>query len=103
MKGSGITLDSNGYNPSLLNTEQGTCYLCKREGIDTARHEIMFGTGNRQLAKKYGVWCNLCPSCHDLVHKEKRYNLMLKEVAQIKFEKKYSRPQWMDTFGRSYL
>ena len=52
-------MDRNGYNPSILATEDGVCMLC---GLctDTARHEIFYGTGERSLSKRYGLWVNLC-------------------------------------------
>lgn len=62
-------MDRNGYNPSLLDTEQGICYLCQQTG-QTVRHEIYMGTGERRLSKKYGLWINLCPACHREVHAE---------------------------------
>ena len=62
-------MDRNGYNESLLDTEQGVCYLCHTDG-QTVRHEIYQGTGERSLAKRYGLWVNLCPACHDEVHHE---------------------------------
>lgn len=62
-------MDRNGYNPSLLDTEQGTCYLCHTNG-QTVRHEIYMGTGERSLSKRFGLWVNLCPRCHAEVHAE---------------------------------
>ena len=62
-------MDSNGYNPSLLDTEDGICYLCHTDG-QTVRHEIYMGAGSRSLSKRYGLWVNLCPACHMEVHAE---------------------------------
>ena len=62
-------MDRNGYNKSILDTEDGTCYLCQQTG-QTVRHEIYMGTGERRLSKKYGLWINLCPACHMEVHAE---------------------------------
>lgn len=62
-------MDRNGYNKSILDTEDGTCYLCHTDG-QTVRHEIYMGTGERRLSKKYGLWINLCPACHMEVHAE---------------------------------
>ena len=62
-------MDRNGYNKSLLDTEQGVCYLCQAEG-QTVRHEIFQGTGERSLSKYFGLWVNLCTACHDEVHHE---------------------------------
>lgn len=47
-------MDRNGYNPSIIPTQDGVCMLC---GLctDTARHEIFYGTGERRLSKRYGL------------------------------------------------
>ena len=63
-------MNSNGYAPSLLDTEYGECYICHYE-CDTARHEIFYGTAARKLSKRYGLWVNLCPRCHRMIHKDK--------------------------------
>ena len=62
-------MDRNGYNSSLLDTEDGECYLCHTEG-QTVRHEIYMGTGERSLSKRFGLWVNLCTKCHAEVHAE---------------------------------
>lgn len=62
-------MDRNGYNPSLLDTEEDVCYLC-HIGRQTVRHEIYMGTGERALSKRYGLWVNLCTECHAEVHAE---------------------------------
>ena len=61
-------MDSNGYNKSLLNTEAGVCYICHCE-VDTARHEVFGGNGTRAISKRYGLWVNLCPMCHEYIHR----------------------------------
>lgn len=60
-------MDRNGYRPSILATTAGECYLCHHVG-DTARHEVYYGTGTRALSKRYGLWVDLCPRCHNQVH-----------------------------------
>ena len=57
----------NGYNDSLLDTMPGVCYVCKSY-CETARHEVFQGNGTRALSKRYGLWVNICPSCHDYIH-----------------------------------
>jgi 5-methylcytosine-specific restriction endonuclease McrA len=62
-------MDRNGYNPSMLATEDGVCKLC---GLctQTVRHEVFYGTGTRALSKRYGLWVDLCPHCHAKVHQQ---------------------------------
>ena len=62
-------MDRNGYEPSILATTSGVCYLCGAY-CETARHEIWGGTGERSLSKRYGLWVNICPACHREVHAE---------------------------------
>lgn len=77
-------MDRNGYNPSIIPTQDGVCFLCGRE-VQTVRHEIYPGTGTRTLCKRYGVWVNLCPRCHDIVHADQdgRDNRELRKVARL--------------------
>ena len=94
-------MDSNGYNASILETESGLCYLCGLH-TDTVRHEVFFGTANRKLSKQYGLWLNLCPCCHRRVHADRELDLELKMYAQVRFEKRHSRDEFMRIIGRNY-
>lgn len=106
-----MKLDRNGYGPSLFETEQGVCYNCGLH-TDTARHEILHGP-NRKNSKKYGCWINVCPKCHELIHKEDNGEyLFYKEASQQLFEcyrylkgesEDDARREWMALFGRNYL
>ena len=98
MSASRIRRDRNGYAPSILETEPGICYLC-RSHKDTARHEIFFGTGNRKLSKACGLWVNLCPRCHALVHEDKRADEALKRRG---FEAYGDREDFYKLFRRYY-
>lgn len=92
-------MDRNGYNPSLFDTEQDQCYVCKRFG-DTARHEI-FGGSSRQFSKALGMWINICPDCHIREHSENDGNL--KREGQRLFERQYGHERFMGVFMRNYL
>lgn len=94
--------DSNGYNPSILATRDGECYICNSL-TETARHEIYFGTANRKNSKKHGLWVNLCPYCHYLVHRNRVTDLWLKEIGQRKYELTHTRDDFVKLFGRNYL
>lgn len=58
----GTKLDSNGYAPSIMPLKSFKCYHCDKYK-DTARHEI-FGGPLRSKSKQYGLWVNVCPTCH---------------------------------------
>lgn len=100
-------MDRNGYNDSLFETEDGTCYLCGYVG-DTARHEILHGP-NRTNSKRYGCWICLCPKCHIEVHREDNGKyLFLKEAAEQLFINTHAAEddalkKWMAVFGRNYI
>ena len=95
-------MDKNGYNPSILATRDGECYICNRL-TETARHEIYFGTAKRKNSKKHGLWVNLCPDCHNNVHRERITDLWLKEMGQRKYELAHTRDDFVKLFGRNYL
>ena len=95
-------MDSNGYNASLLDTHEGTCYLTHRQG-ETVRHEIFFGVGNRKLSKEYGCWCYLHPETHADLHAGKGdYDDYLKHLCYRKFCEKYGRQYFYELFRRYY-
>lgn len=100
-----IKLDRNGYRPSLFNTEDGFCYV-HGGYCETVRHEIIGGAG-RQLSKKYGLWINVCPECHNIginsIHMNPAKYQYLKIKAQILFEQEYPGKDFKDVFGRYYL
>lgn len=94
--------DSNGYNDSLLPTEEGTCFVC-RNVLETVRHEVFYGTANRENSKREGMWVNVCVACHRNIHANPEQYLMLKEVAQKTFEVWRPRAEFMQIFGRNYI
>ena len=95
-------MDSNEYNPSIMQKTQG-CYFCHKGG-DIARHEVFFGVGTRKLSKMLGLWVCLCPSCHQRVHdeikydKDHTYNTKLQEDGEKVYRVRYSVP-FEDVFG----
>lgn len=97
----GNPLDKNGYGKSLLNKQEGRCYVCGIGG-DLARHEIFEGK-NRKTSKAMGFWVNVCPNCHETCHKDHRVAKELKKACQIAFERKHTREEFMALIGRNYL
>lgn len=96
----------NGYKPSLFETEDGRCYLCKYyeedPPIDTARHEVIHGV-NRELAKHYGLWIAVCPRHHDDIHKNPEEYKWLQEAAQELWECVHPDKDFLTIFGRKYI
>lgn len=95
-------MNRNGYAPSIMDTAFGEDYILKIE-MPTARHEIFFGTSNRRLSKKYGLWVNVCPQIHNKIHADRETDLKLKKQGQSKFEETHSREEFMALFGRNWL
>ena len=98
-------MDRNGYNPTILQDKE-ECFV-SGETFGLVRHEVFYGTANRKLSKKYGLWVWLTPYWHNMsndgVHFNKRLDLQLKQYAQSKFEETHSREEFMKIFGRNYL
>ena len=95
-------MDRNGYNPSLLDTEQGTCYLCHTNG-QTVRHEIYMGTGERSLSKRFGLWVNLCPRCHMQIHDHPDRSLKVAGQIRSMAEYGWTVEEFRERFGKSYV
>jgi hypothetical protein len=95
-----VPLDSNGYAPSLLRTYPGVCFECGRFS-DTARHEIFHGP-YRAKSKRYGLWVNVCPRCHDFLHRNG--DQALKEKAQAEAQRAYgwSVQEFRIVFGKNF-
>lgn len=73
-------MDSNGYNPSIISSDE-ECYIC-RKAMPIIRHEIFNGHGLRKKSKKLGLWLYLCPTCHYAIHNDPARMRALKWVGQ---------------------
>lgn len=94
------------HTASILNTQKGTCFLCRRH-IQTEEHHI-FGGANRPLSEAYGLKVYLCVECHrtgkTAVHNDKNTMDYLHRIGQEAFEHRTgSREEFMKIFGRSYI
>lgn len=98
-------MGENGYNESIFDTEQFTCFYCGREHVPTARHEIYYGNAYRQKSKRRGYWVNLCVPDHQQAHSHPNDGIdkWLKQTGQIEWEKTSTREEFIKTWGRSYL
>jgi hypothetical protein len=69
-------------------------------------HHIMHGTANRRLATRYKLTCWLCRTHHTGrfgVHSNPELNRLLQQEAQRAFERRHTRQDWMNIFGKNYL
>ena len=96
------------------------CYLCRKDanefgyigdltdkGLD--KHHVIFGTANRKLSEKWGLWVYLCKKHHNedhglfAVHYNKKLREDLCKDAETAFLKAHSFDDWMSIFGKNYL
>ena len=89
---------------SILQTKK-ECWVCKTTQ-NLHRHHCL-GGANRKHSEKYGLTIYLCGYHHNLsnegVHFNKELDLLVKQMAQKKFEEIYSHEQFMKIFKRNYL
>ena len=92
------------YSPSLFSGQDDKyCFVCGSTQY-VQRHEIFFGA-YRNKSKEYGLWLNLCSSCHDKTHfaKDHSLDIKLKQLGQAKFEETHTREEFMSLFGKNRL
>ena len=98
-------LDRNGYAESIVQTEnEKQCFVCYGN-MYTQRHEIFHGS-NREKSKMYGLWVNVCPACHYLIHNgdgslDKRLKVRGQEAAMTVYG--WSIDGFRKRFGKNYL
>lgn len=92
-----------------------TCYLCAVLEMDFStktgleEHHIFGGNPNRKHSEEHGLKVYLCREHHresnEAVHRPDRNNhqRLLQEIAQAVFEKKHTREEFVEIFGKSYL
>lgn len=73
------------------------------------RHEVFYGTSNRQKSIKYGLVVFLTPEMHNMsnegVHFNKAFDNELKQIGQKAAMEKYdlSKEDFIKLFGKNYL
>jgi hypothetical protein len=91
---------------SIIQQGEPRCFYCgSRVGLE--RHHVLGGTANRKLSEKYGLWVYCCNRHHtdpkEGVQYNRQMNQSLKRLAQIAFEARHSRAEWMEAFRKNYL
>lgn len=99
-------MDRNGYNPSIMQDNELSCWYCGASDQHLDRHEI-FGGAFRNKSKRLGLWVSLCHSrCHlNGVHKYSSLNLPLKQEGQLAIMEKENWPleKFIAEFGKNYI
>lgn len=96
-------MDRNGYEPSILGA-YNFCFVCYKQG-DLARHEVFHGAF-RERSKKYGLWINVCPECHNKIHfTDGQLDRALKKHAQRQAMLVYNwtEADFRKKFGKNYV
>ena len=85
--------------------EDKRCWFCDRE-TDLEKHHVFGGVANRPISEREGLWIWCCHEDHvgkNGVQYNKEKNLRLKQVAQMEFEKRHPREEWMLLFRKNYV
>lgn len=89
---------------SIISNEK-KCYITKAtQGLQ--KHHIFFGA-YRKKAEEDGLWVWLRFDWHTgqnySVHQDRKLDLLLKMIAQKKYEEKHSRKEFIKRYGKNYL
>lgn len=84
-----------------------TCYVCGCE-YGTHEHHVIYGTGKKPKAEKYGLKVHLCQFHHqDAKQGVHGGNIELRDrlrrEGQLAFERDHTRKEFIAEFGISYL
>ena len=100
----------------LQDKSKRQCYLCMLLYDNDSRrvcieeHHV-FGGPNRKKSEHYGLKIYLDRYHHtgditgssEAIHMNKKYDLMVKQIAQREFEKRYGHEKFMAVFGKNYI
>ena len=91
---------------SIITNDMDHCFVCGCGGA-LHIHHCIGGTSNRKNSDKYGLIIPLCPRHHNMsnegIHFNKPLDAEVKKIAQLAFEKLYSREEFIRIFGKSYI
>lgn len=99
--------DSKRY--SILTDDLEHCIICGRPNVN--KHEIFFGTANRQLSKNYGLVIPLCEELHHNqyackgIHFDKKLCEKWQIIGQKAFMEHYNKTadEFRMIFGKNYI
>lgn len=107
------------HHASIIQPNKEVCFLCMLMDDDyrtkrTEEHHIFYGSANRKMSEAYGLKVYLCSGHHqyafennpEAIHgnpTSSNTDLLLKRIAQRKFEEDHSRKEFIKIFGKNYL
>ena len=90
---------------SLISKEKKCFITGATQGLH--KHHIFFGNPQRKYSEEDGLWVWLRFDWHNgqtySVHQDHKLDLMLKMIAQKKYEENHSREEFIKRYIRSYL
>lgn len=87
---------------SILQEENGQCFVCKQYFKELDKHEA-FGGSNRQKSIEWGLVYYLCRKCHSKADIDKITRQMLHDYARKKFIEKHGEEKFLMEFKKNYL
>lgn len=91
---------------SIVTEDMEHCLVCGTTS-NIQIHHCIHGRANRKLSDKYGLVVPLCIYHHTgsnyAVHTNRELDLQIIQLAQRKFEEKYSHEEFMKVFMKNYL
>ena len=82
--------------------EKEECEICGMYDY-LEEHHLIPGVANRKISDKYKLTIKIRRACHQNIHSKKELLEWSKKKGQKLFERKHSREEFIETFGRSYL
>ncbi len=87
---------------SILQKEDGKCFVCKRKFKELDKHEA-FGGSNRQKSIEWGLVYYLCRKCHSKADLDKNTRQMLHDFAREEFIKMHGKEKFLIEFKKTYI
>lgn len=87
---------------SILQDEDGKCFICKKTYKELDKHEA-FGGSNRQKSIEWGLVYYLCRKCHSKADLDKNTRQMLHDFAREEFIKMHGKEKFLIEFKKTYI
>lgn len=87
---------------SILQKEDGKCFVCKRKFKELDKHEA-FGGSNRQKSIEHGLVYYLCRKCHSKADLDKNTRQMLHDFAREEFIKIHGKEKFLIELKKTYI
>lgn len=87
---------------SILQDEDGKCFICKKTYKELDKHEA-FGGSNRQKSIEWGLVYYLCRKCHSKADLDKNTRQILHDFAREEFIKIHGKEKFLIEFKKTYI